>query len=50
MKNFYFRKDSHKYRNECKQCMNDKRGEWRKINYETAKSHNRECFQENRNY
>ena len=44
----FFRKDSQKYRNECKQHVNDKRREWRFINLEKAKSCSREYFQQNK--
>ena len=46
--NFYFRKDSQKYRIECKQCMSDKRKEGRNNIYKKAKSYSRENFQQNK--
>ena len=44
---FYFRKDSEKYRNEGKQCLNDKRKRRRKNKSEKTKTYKRDYFTEN---
>ena len=46
---FYFRKDSQKYRNECIQCRNVKQKEYESENREKIKEYKRQHFQHNKN-
>ena len=45
LKDFNFKKDGQRYRNACRQNMTNKRKDWRRKNYEEAKSYNTEDFQ-----
>ena len=46
---FYFRKDSQKYRNECIQCGNIKQKEYESENREKIKEYTKQFFQHNKN-